>query len=354
VKSLFRKDDEYFFWRLFFNILSWTAHDITPGDFSRSAAQRTKYEGLTMLNETDLKKLNQLEKKLGKKLLELPIEDILDIFSGYSGDDQGNLIILNLNNLKLADISFLGDFDFPRLSYLKLAYNQITDLSPLQHLTNLTTLYLYNNLITDLSPLLPLKKLKTLLVMNNKISQLQEEWAVRDMKIKWELDDRGGLFLEGNPLEFPPLEIARQGDAAVRNYFNEIKKESVLLLQAKLLLVGAGAVGKTTLLKKLQKPEFKIKVGQGSTTRGIDIVPWRLVCTFANGDTHPVQIHAWDFGGQDILYATHQFFLTKRSLYLFVWEARQEGQETASFDYWLNIIKLLGASSPAAGRPGPG
>ncbi len=341
-----------------------------------------------MLNPKEFESLNQLEKKLGQKLPELPLDKIWRSTNGYSGDDQGNLIGLNLFNLKLADISFLGDF--PRLSHLnlnsnpitdlsplqqitnlnelylwknqisdlsplqhltnltnlELGTNQITDLSPLQHLIQLTELSLYKNKITDLSPLLPLKKLKTLDISHNRISQLQEEWAGREMKIKWKNDYRGGLILEGNPLEFPPLEIARQGDAAVRNYFNEIKKESVLLLQAKLLLVGSGAVGKTTLIKKLQKPKFKVKVGQESTTRGIDIVPWHLGCTFANGDTHPVQIHAWDFGGQDILYATHQFFLTKRSLYLFVWEARQEGQETASFDYWLNIIKLLSASSP--------
>jgi hypothetical protein len=75
-------------------------------------------------------------------------------------------------------------------------------------------------------------------------------------------------------------------------------------------------------------------------------VHWELPCTFVNRETHPVKIHFWDFGGQDILYTTHQFFLTKRSLYLFVWEARQEGQETASFEYWLNIIKLLSAGSP--------
>jgi len=65
-----------------------------------------------------------------------------------------------------------------------------------------------------------------------------------------------------------------------------------------------------------------------------------------DSETHEtVTLHFWDFGGQDIYHATHQFFLTKRSLYLFVWEVRRE-EETRSFDYWLNIVKLLSAESP--------
>ncbi|RPH24755.1 MAG: GTP-binding protein, partial [Bacteroidales bacterium] len=163
----------------------------------------------------------------------------------------------------------------------------------------------------------------------------------------WEYDADYGLFLYGNPLESPPVEVVKRGPTAVRNYFKEIKeKETVLLLHSKLLLVGSGAVGKTTLMKKLKDKKFKVKLGQEPTTHGINIIPWELSCTFANRDTLPVKIHFWDFGGQDIMYTTHQFFLTKRSLYLLAWEARQEGQETASFDYWLNILKLLSGGSP--------
>jgi internalin A len=58
-----------------------------------------------------------------------------------------------------------------------------------------------------------------------------------------------------------------------------------------------------------------------------------------------VKINLWDFGGQEIYHATHQFFLTKRSIYLFVWEPRKDNDEE-DFDYWLNTIKLLSAGSP--------
>lgn len=298
-----------------------------------------------MLNKKEFENLKRLEERLGKKLEELPFNKNVLTHDSYSCDEKGNIISLNLWHAGIADISFLRDF--PRLKYLNLRSNQITDLSPLQHLNNLTQLDLANNQITDLSPLLPLEKLNHLDVRDNKISRLAEAWTNRDMKMKWVADFSRGLFLEGNPLEDLPVEIVQRGTAAVRNYFKEIKKrETVLLLHSKLLLVGSGAVGKTTLVKKLQDNNFTVIPGHESTTHGINIVPWELTCTFANRETHPVKIHFWDFGGQDILYTTHQFFLTKRSLYLFVWEARQEGQETASFEYWLNIIKLLSAGSP--------
>ena len=58
-----------------------------------------------------------------------------------------------------------------------------------------------------------------------------------------------------------------------------------------------------------------------------------------------IKINMWDFGGQELLYGTHQFFLTQRSVYLFVWDSRPDNEEE-SFDYWLNVIQRLSNNSP--------
>ena len=58
-----------------------------------------------------------------------------------------------------------------------------------------------------------------------------------------------------------------------------------------------------------------------------------------------VQLHIWDFGGQEIMHATHQFFLTERSLYLLVLNGR-EGGEDADVEYWLKLIESFGGDSP--------
>jgi len=152
-------------------------------------------------------------------------------------------------------------------------------------------------------------------------------------------------MIDGNPLESPPLEIAKKGPKAILSYFKQLEKSHVKLLQCKLLLVGPGEVGKTSLMKKLKNPKFKVKPGKEPTTHGINISPWEVPVSFETHKEDIVKIYLWDFGGQDIYHATHQFFLTKRSVYIFVWEARKE-EESRSFDYWLNVVKLLGENSP--------
>jgi internalin A len=56
-------------------------------------------------------------------------------------------------------------------------------------------------------------------------------------------------------------------------------------------------------------------------------------------------LNSWDFGGQQIYHATHQFFLTNRSLFLLVWNART-GYEQGRLRYWLETITALAPESP--------
>jgi internalin A len=313
--------------------------------------------------------IKQIEKQLGIKLKPVPLEKLLKRFEwGYALYNTGQVQGLNLDRRSIKDISFLKNLgglthlsiveneitdltplrDLKNLTVLHLRDNEITDLTPLRDLKNLTELHLKDNEITDLTPLRELNHLQRLDVRNNRIQRLPPgiiSWWP-GMEIKWKDVYSVGLNLYGNPLTDPPVEIVKQGKAAVENYFDEIeKKAAVLFLESKLLLVGSGDVGKTTIMKKLKDHKFKVVPGKEDTTRGIDIQPWSLSCPFPHTHSHDVKIHFWDFGGQDILHATHQFFLTKRSLYLFVWDPRKE-EETRSFDYWLNAVKLLGAGSP--------
>lgn len=53
----------------------------------------------------------------------------------------------------------------------------------------------------------------------------------------------------------------------------------------------------------------------------------------------------WDFAGQEITHATHQFFLTERSIYLLVLDARADTQDRDA-QYWLQLISAFGKDSP--------
>ena len=78
-------------------------------------------------------------------------------------------------------------------------------------------------------------------------------------------------------------------------------------------------------------------------TPGIDIRPVELEHPAADGVT--MQLNAWDFGGQEIYHATHQFFLSERSLFLLVWNARH-GYEQGKLYYWLDTIQAKAPDSP--------
>ncbi|HYH83846.1 MAG TPA: COR domain-containing protein [Pyrinomonadaceae bacterium] len=106
------------------------------------------------------------------------------------------------------------------------------------------------------------------------------------------------------------------------------------LNEAKLILVGRGAVGKSSIVNRLIHDTFE----DVKKTEGIRITEWPLTVGEKKDD---VRLNVWDFGGQEIMHATHQFFLTERSLYLLVLSGR-EGLEDADAEYWLKLIQSFG------------
>ena len=148
------------------------------------------------------------------------------------------------------------------------------------------------------------------------------------------------LNVINNPLVKPPVEIAVKGIEFIKNYFKQIEnKEDVeYIYEAKLLIVGEPGAGKTSLAKKLINEDSLLPEAD-ETTPGIDIKSW----DFKIDENNNFKINIWDFGGQEIYHSTHQFFLTKRSLYILVVDTRRG---RIDFHYWLNIIKLLSDGSP--------
>jgi GTPase SAR1 family protein len=150
------------------------------------------------------------------------------------------------------------------------------------------------------------------------------------------------LSLGNNPLKQPPPEIAtgENNIERIRNYFAELAAQGEeYIYEAKLILVGEPGAGKTSLSKKLMNPKYKLSATE-PMTKGIDVEKWQ----FPYSKKIPFHCNIWDFAGQDIMHATHRYFLTKRSLYIVVADNRKEDID---FYYWLNILELLSGKSPA-------
>ncbi|MBC1239955.1 COR domain-containing protein [Nostoc sp. 2RC] len=247
--------------------------------------------------------------------------------------------LTSLQQLTSLDLSCTGLTTMPeaianlqQLTSLNLSYNQLKTLPEvITSLQQLTSLNLRCTGLTTLpEALVHLQQLTSLDLRDNKLTTLPEALA--------SLQQLTTLDLTGNPIEKPPLEVVAKGIEAIRNYFRQLKAEGTdYLCEAKLLIVGEGGAGKTTLAKKIEDENYQLR--QEDTTKGIEVIKWHF--PMENGREFRVNI--WDFGGQEIYHATHQFFLTKRSLYALVADTRNEDTD---FYYWLNVVELLSDNSP--------
>ncbi|MBF0466451.1 MAG: TIR domain-containing protein [Nitrospirae bacterium] len=197
-----------------------------------------------------------------------------------------------------------------------------------------TYLDLSNRGLTTLPPDIGnLNNLQTLDIYNNQLTALPHEIG--------KLNKLTDFFVSDNPLKTPPIEIASKGIHAIREYFELLNKKTTVitkLYEAKLIIVGQGGVGKTSILRRLTDNSFS---DTQKSTEGIEIKKLKI----SQNGGNEITLNVWDFGGQEIYHATHQFFLTKRSVYMLVWDARQEAV-FGRIEDWLNVIKAFGEDSP--------
>lgn len=226
------------------------------------------------------------------------------------------------------------------------------------------------------------------------------------------------IIFNNNPFlgNLPPELIENEDWSYIKYYQDSLRvvDNKTRLFETKILIVGRGEVGKTTILKKLLDENFVVEIGKETSTHGIDVntyeeyvlypalyphynrledvenlyirieddiekedddsetelffnerfvpfekyfygvdIPLELrISDQPNSEfdsnvyfEKEIKVNVWDFGGQEMLYATHQFFLTKRSIYIFVWDPRADNDED-NFEYWLSIINRLGGESP--------
>ena len=246
------------------------------------------------------------------------------------------------------------------LNVLDLSNNQLTTLpEAIAQLSNLRGLDLRNNQLTTLrEAIAQLSNLSWLNLRNNQLTTLPEAIAqlsnLRELDLSYnqrttlpeaikQLSQLEKLDLRGNQLNIPAEILGSSWDSLgkpsqiLTYYFSLATEEQQPLNEAKVLLVGQGTVGKTSLVKRLINNTFD---ANESKTQGINIENWHLE---VNGQN--IRLNIWDFGGQEIMHATHQFFLTKRSLYLLVINARENEQQNR-LEYWLKIIQSFGGDSP--------
>lgn len=259
--------------------------------------------GNTLKNLGVLGKLRSLR---GLHLGGLANAEVPDSLRGAS-----HLRELFLGNTRLGSLpDWAGDWT--GLETLELERTALTTLPPtFSKLTNLRKLDLgYNNFTTLPPALLALDKLER-------------------------------LHLEGNPLPDLPKELIASNDAQrILAIYRRTREpaETRPLREVKVLVVGQGEVGKTSLIRQLLGEPHD--PGERKT-EGIVRRQLPMECKSKGS----VKLNVWDFGGQEIMHSTHQFFLTARSVYLLVLDSRQD-ERASRVEYWLRLIESFGGDSP--------
>ncbi|KAK2167471.1 hypothetical protein LSH36_27g04002 [Paralvinella palmiformis] len=147
------------------------------------------------------------------------------------------------------------------------------------------------------------------------------------------------LDVTGCPnLKTPPKEIVEKGKKTVIAYLRRLSQGSVKISRTKLMFVGLGGVGKTSLMRALISKDYKAPYTEGEAiTDGIDITTW---CP-----TDSLTYSVWDFAGQTVYYNTHQFFMSQRAVYILVWNTRL-GYQHSGLEFWMSSIACHCPDSP--------
>ena len=239
-----------------------------------------------------------------------------------------NLTELDISANRIADISPLQNLE--NLIKLNISSNNISDISALVRLKKMTDINIFWNHISDISVLANMKKLKKVDISSNNIKDIS---ALKDVIINNELS----LKINNNPIQIPAPAITNSGYSAIKDFFTQIQKYGQdILYEGKILIVGEAGAGKTTLLRKLEKPEIE-ELPDTNSTLGIEVKEGLVFQHPQEQDRH-LLANVWDFGGQEVQYYLHQYFITPDALYILVSDNRRQNTQ---WDYWFHIINLL-------------
>ena len=292
---------------------------------------------------TDLSPLSNLKIIKELNFAFTPIDDLkpLSLLPNLTKLYCGGTSIYNLSPLS----------SLKHLTKLDCHLTKVHDLTPLQNLHKIRYLNISNTKISDLSPLVGLKNLIELHCDHTNISNLLPILHVLRKIPPPKPSIQLSLFqdwpFDGCPLISPPIEVAQQGTPAILRYFEDLEKQGTdQIHEAKLLLIGEGGAGKTTLCRKLFDPNAELPQ-EKDRTKGIDIHP--LYFDIPGKPDKQFRLNIWDFAGQGKYQSAHSFFYTHRSLYVLVDDTRTLNENDAYrtlYNNWLQTAELFGGKSP--------
>lgn len=253
---------------------------------------------------------------------------------------------------------------FPNVERMSLAGSEVTRLPDLSGFTELRTLYIDCLQVSNWESLVLPAQITELNLSNTNLRKLPE--SIRNMRAlkrldlnQLELDElpdwlpelglefstiqlQGGIRLWTTTVKDMEMSVFDQPQDMILRWFAERKGgNDVFLNEIKVVFLGNGEVGKSHTIERLLNDGGEPSVSfTGAATPGIAIQNKKYTI-----DGQTVQIHFWDFGGQEILYSMHRMFLTKRTLYVILVDARNESKGNQARE-WLDTVGSFAGDAP--------
>jgi len=252
-------------------------------------------------------------------------------------------------------------FQLPQLENLGLSDNDISEIPvAIENLEELQVLDISNNNVQIFpEEILELRLLKVIRATRNGIIQLPEKIHhlvnLRELyatanniseipKSIVKLKNLNEVWLHDNPIQNVPAGIYTQGNGidAIRNYFKKNENELSTFYGVKIIVVGDGEVGKTTIVKNLEAICCR---EDHPSTIGLEVKEFNF--SSPNLD-EGLKFKIWDFGGQGKYRTVQQLFCTPNAIYFYVTvpNSIKTPEKYGSYAYWLNFINVLGDRSP--------
>ena len=245
---------------------------------------------------------------------------------------------LNLSsNEKLQTLTFEHSLSY--LEHLDLSDCELEKIQLSEGFDQLRWLDLSRNAIQTFIPEGAFPALEHLDLSDNQLEGFSARFLERCPRLE-------RIYLKGNPLDSTKLaEVNEEANclAFLERFLRELNKGETTNKEHKVLIVGNGGVGKSTLVERMVHNTFRKHY---SSTQGIALEQY-------DKQADDFILNLWDFGGQDIYHATHRLFMQADAIYLLLWDeettnqsVNEDGYPNYSLEYWLHYIDQQGADSP--------
>lgn len=143
-----------------------------------------------------------------------------------------------------------------------------------------------------------------------------------------------GIILHETKLLEMHISDFEQPREYIEQQYNELEKGMVLFNESRIIFLGDGGAGKTTIIEMLKGNPY---IENREKTSGIYNNKLNI-----DRNEEKILFHLWDFGGQEIYHSTHEIFLRDNCIYVIVLDGRKEDRP----EYWLDFVKRYGKNSP--------